>query len=137
SVLSHRTDYLLDISLLGLAEPFEVIPHGSPVLRRTVEQVERAFDYRIGGAGRYAGDRFLGGNPWSLSAIWLALYHAHAGRREEAFRWLDWCLDHAARHDLLPEQSDRETGEPVGATPLGWSHAWMVVLLQYLGGPPR
>ncbi len=36
-------------------------------------------------------------------------------------------------HDFLPEQSHKQTGQPAGAAPLGWSHAWLIVVLQRLG----
>src|SRR5205085_7087185 len=87
----------------------------------------------MGGIGRYPSDLFVGGNPWSLSALWIGLYYAAAGQKEQARHYLDWCLRHAACHDFLPEQSDKRTGEPASAVPLGWSHAWAVVLLRMLG----
>src|SRR5205085_12691475 len=90
----------------------------------------------MGGIGRYPSDLFVGGNPWSLSALWIGLYYAAAGQKERARHYLDWCLEHAACHDFLPEQSDKRTGEPASAVPLGWSHAWAIVLLQMLGKEP-
>jgi hypothetical protein len=102
-------------------------------MTRTVELIEQACDYAIGGVGRYASDLFVGGNPWSLSALWMGMYYAAAGKEDRARHYLDWCLRHAARHDFLPEQSDKRTGEPASAVPLGWSHAWAIVLLQMLG----
>jgi GH15 family glucan-1,4-alpha-glucosidase len=136
-----RQDYVLDISNLGMCVPFSVLPCDDPAMVRTVELIEQACDYAIGGVGRYASDLFVGGNPWSLSALWMGMYHAAAGNEERARHYLDWCLRHAARHDFLPEQSDKRTGEPASAVPLGWSHAWAIVLLQMLGkksgGPPR
>jgi oligosaccharide amylase len=128
-----RQDYVLDISTLGIAVPFEVVPADDPVLVRTVELIEKACDYAIGGIGRYASDLFVGGNPWSLAALWMGMYYAAAGKRDRAREYLDWCLKHAACHDFLPEQSDKRTGEPASAVPLGWSHAWVVVLLHMLG----
>jgi len=128
-----RADYLLDISNLGLSAPFRVVPPDSPEMVRTVERLEAEADYAVGGVGRYASDLFMGGNPWSLSAIWLALYFAETGRVQDVYRQLDWCLQHAMLHDFLPEQSHKQTGLPAGAAPLGWSHAWVIVVLQRLG----
>jgi oligosaccharide amylase len=128
-----RQDYVLDISSLGMCVPFAVLPCNDPAMARTVELIEQACDYAIGGVGRYASDLFVGGNPWSLSALWMGMYHAAAGNEDRARHYLDWCLCHAARHDFLPEQSDKRTGEPASAVPLGWSHAWAIVLLQMLG----
>jgi glucoamylase len=128
-----RFDYLLDISNLGLAVPFRVVPADSPEMVRTVQRLEAEVDYPVDGVGRYATDLFMGGNPWSLAAIWLALYFADTGQVAEVHRHLDWCLKHAMLHDFLPEQSHKQTGAPAGASPLGWSHAWIIVLLQRLG----
>jgi glucoamylase len=128
-----RQDYVLDISNLGLAVPFEVVSPNDPVMVKTVSLIEQSCDYAIGGIGRYASDLFVGGNPWSLSALWMGMYLAAAGQKERAREYLDWCLRHAACHDFLPEQSDKRTGEPASAVPLGWSHAWAIVLLQMLG----
>jgi glucoamylase len=131
-----RQDYVLDISSLGLSVPFEVVPPDDPVMAKTVGLIEQSCDYAIGGIGRYASDLFVGGNPWSLSALWMGMYYAVAGRKDLAREYLDWCLKHAACHDFLPEQSDKRTGEPASAVPLGWSHAWVIVLLQMLGKEP-
>jgi glucoamylase len=128
-----RTDYVLDISSLGLAAPFRVVPANSPEMVRTVQRLEAAVDYPVKGAGRYPSDLFIGGNPWSLSAIWLALYFAETGQVQGVYRHLNWCLKHAMLHDFLPEQSHKQTGAPTSATPLGWSHAWTIVVLQRLG----
>lgn len=128
-----RADYDLDISNVGLAVPYRVVPADSPEMIRTVQRIEAAVDYPIDGVGRYASDLFVGGNPWSLSAIWLALYFAEMGDLKEVNRQLDWCLKHAMLHDFLPEQSHKQSGIPCSAAPLGWSHAWIIILLQKVG----
>jgi oligosaccharide amylase len=128
-----RADYLLDISTLGLVAPFGVAEAESPEMVRTVQRLEAEVDYPIEGVGRYPSDLFAGGNPWSLSAIWLALYFAETGQVQEVYRHLNWCLKHAMLHDFLPEQSHKQTGAPTSAMPLCWSHAWMIALLQKLG----
>lgn len=125
-----RSDYMLDVSNIGLVVPFRVVRADSPEMERTVARLEAEVDYPIEGVGRYKSDLFVGGNPWSLSAIWLALYFVETGQMGEVQRQLDWCLRHAMLHDLLPEQSDKHLGHPASAAPLGWSHAWVVVLLQ-------
>jgi glucoamylase len=130
---SLRKDYLLDISNVGLAVPFRVVPPESPEMVRTVQRLEAEVDYPIDGVGRYASDLFVGGNPWSLSAIWLALYFAETGQVQEVHRHLNWCLNHAMLHDFMPEQSQKETGAPASAAPLAWSHAWLILVLQRLG----
>jgi glucoamylase len=128
-----RQDYVLDVSNIGLAVPYGVVDPHCKEMVQTVGLIERASDYPIGGVGRYASDLFVGGNPWSLSALWLGLYYVEVGRVEDAQRHLDWCLRHTTAHDFIPEQSDKRTGEPASASPLAWSHAWMILFLQRLG----
>lgn len=127
-----RTDYLVDISLVGLVAPFAVEDPLAPVMTRTVERIESACDFPIKGVGRYAGDLFMGGNPWSLAALWLAHYYAAAGRAPEARHHLDWCVRYASPHGFLAEQQDKRTGAPVSANPLAWSHAWLITLIHTL-----
>jgi oligosaccharide amylase len=127
-----RHDYRLDVSNVGMSFPFAVVSPNDPVMTRTVAAFEAEFGYPIGGVGRYKSDLFVGGNPWSLAAVWLGLYYASAGRKLDAIRHIDWCLKHAVMHDFIPEQSDKRTGDPASAQPLAWSHAWMVILLQRL-----
>ncbi len=130
---AQRADYLLDISNLGLAVPFRVVPADQEAMVRTAQCLEADMVYPIGGIGRYASDLFVGGNPWSLSGIWMALYYAETGQIGEVYRQLEWCLKHAMLHDFLPEQSQKQSGAPASAAPLGWSHAWVIVLFQRLG----
>lgn len=129
-----RSDYMLDVANLGLAVPFRIIPADSPEMVATVQRLEAEVDYPIDGVGRYKSDLFVGGNPWSLSAIWLGLYFVETGQLGEVKRQLDWCLKHAMLHDLMPEQSDKHSGHPASAAPLNWSHAWFIVLMQRLAG---
>lgn len=128
-----RPDYLMDISNVGLSVPFDVIPPQRTEMMNTVARIEREADYPIGGIGRYTGDLFMGGNPWSLSGLWLAMYYAEIGDVAGVRRHLNWCLKHAMAHDFLPEQSHRQTALRTSAAPLAWSHAWVVILLQSLG----
>jgi GH15 family glucan-1,4-alpha-glucosidase len=123
----------MDISNVGLSVPFAIIPAQRTEMVRTVARIEAEAQYPVGGVGRYTGDLFLGGKPWSLSGLWLAMYYAEAGDVTAARRHLNWCLKHVMAHDFLPEQSHRQTGLRTSAAPLAWSHAWVVILLQRLG----
>jgi glucoamylase len=82
---------------------------------------------------RYSGDHYRGGNPWIICTLWLAQYYIQLGDRKRAVQLLDWAVDHRTRLDLLPEQIDRDTGEPAWVVPLAWSHAMYILTLAGLG----
>jgi glucoamylase len=120
-------DENLDVSLLGLAFPFEVLSADEDRMKKTALAVEQAFSYGVGGIGRYPGDSYYGGNPWILSALWLALYYEKLGDINRAEQLIAWAIDRATDLDLLAEQVDRTSGLPVSAVPLAWSHAFFIL----------
>lgn len=85
------------------------------------------------GLARYAGDQYykkyshLPGNPWIITSLWLAQHQAMIAKKEEdlepVIAWLEWSEALALQSGVLPEQVNPETGDPVNATPLAWSHA--------------
>jgi GH15 family glucan-1,4-alpha-glucosidase len=85
-----------------------------------------------GGVLRYEYDNYFltkrqyKGNPWIVSTLWLAQYHATTGATDKAKQLLDWSLQHELPSGVLSEQFDPEDGSPLGVTPLVWSHAEMV-----------
>ncbi len=124
-----------DISILGLVVPYNIFPPEDERIKSTVARIEESFRYRAGGIGRYPGDVYYGGNPWILTTLWLAIYHKRAGDLERGEQLVRWCVEHATDLGLLPEQVHRDTGEPLSAIPLGWSHGMLVhYLLEKKGG---
>lgn len=95
-----------------------------------------------GGVLRYENDNYFltkqqyKGNPWIVSTLWLAQYHATAGNTQKAQELLDWSLAHELPSGVLSEQFDPETGAPLGVTPLVWSHAELVNTLLDLAPKP-
>ncbi|MBI3947353.1 MAG: hypothetical protein HY321_15625 [Armatimonadetes bacterium] len=127
-----RHDYRVDLSLAGLAAPFAVVDPRAPEMARAVERIEQVAGYPEGGVGRYAGDLFMGGNPWPLGALWLCLYYVGAGQWPPPHNHLEWCLRHATPRGFLAEQQDRRTGAPLSAVPLAWAHAWLIAVAHAL-----
>jgi GH15 family glucan-1,4-alpha-glucosidase len=92
----------------------------------------------------YLADTYYGGGEWPLLSALLGWYYSTTGRRDDAYRELDWVVRHASRHGDLPEQvADRllapsarqawiDRWGPV-ATPLLWSHAMYLTLALELG----
>lgn len=128
-----RYDPIVDISLLGVSEPFAVLPAEHPYMRRTADTIERRLLVEgVGGIKRYENDGYIGGNPWILTTLWLAQYRVRSGQPDEAAKLLRWAARHRTTAGLLPEQVDRSTGEPAWIVPLTWSHAMFVLTVSML-----
>lgn len=127
-------DDTLDISSLYGPFMYAGLPLQDERLLSTVKHVETRIlnSSPAGGVLRYENDNYFltrrnyKGNPWIVSTLWLAQYYATAGRTEDAGRLLDWALAHELPSGVLSEQFDPETGDPLGVTPLVWSHAELV-----------
>jgi glucoamylase len=117
----------LDISLLSLSYPFDVLPADDERMKKTAIALESVFKFKSGGLGRYPFDQYYGGNPWILTTLWLALYYEKAGELVKAEQLIRWTLDHSTELGLLSEQVDKESGAPISAIPLAWSHAFFIL----------
>ncbi|XID92153.1 glycoside hydrolase family 15 protein [Paenibacillaceae bacterium WGS1546] len=126
-------DPVVDVSLLGVAVPFGVIPASHPQAVLTAEAVEQALTVPgVGGIKRYEDDSYIGGNPWILTTLWLAQFRARNGETAEARRLLDWAVAHRTATGLLPEQVDRTSGETAWVVPLTWSHAMFILTVHLI-----
>lgn len=117
----------LDVSLLGLSYPFEVLPAQDELMKSTALAIEKTFNYKSGGIGRYFGDVYYNGNPWILASLWLSLYYTKLGEINKVEQFIKWTIDHATYLDLLSEQIDKSNGSPISAVPLAWSHAFFIL----------
>ncbi|HTE17688.1 MAG TPA: glycoside hydrolase family 15 protein [Armatimonadota bacterium] len=133
---SARAAYATDISVVGLAVPYEMVDADWPPLARAVETFANSFSWTSGGMGRYPGDHFEGGHPWPLCSMWLAAYFLRAGDHERAMVHLHWALDQVTPLGHFPEQIHHASGCLVSALPLGWAHAWYLWLLRDLYPAP-
>ena len=139
------TDKTLDSSTVyGLFE-FGVLAYDDPRMIHMVEEWEIRLQNRtsVGGIVRYENDAYQRkessglGNPWIICTLWLAQYHIVRSKNEEdlkiALRWIEWVVTHATSSGALSEQIDAQTGDPLSATPLTWSHsAYVTTVLEYL-----
>jgi glucoamylase len=119
-------DATVDVSLLGLVYPFAVMTPDEPRMAATIAAIEGELRTADGGILRYTGDRYLGGNPWVLATLWLGLARRAPGAVVPA-EGVDYAVSARTSTDLLPEQVDEVTGEPVWIVPLTWSHAMYVL----------
>jgi glucoamylase len=121
-------DHTTDSSLLGLVFPFKVLDPSDKMMRQAARAVAtRLCSPKVGGIMRYEGDHYVGGNPWILTTLWLAIYYQEAGMTARAVRLIKWAIEHATDLGLLTEQVDKRTGKPIWAVPLGWSHAMYII----------
>ncbi|KAF9769540.1 hypothetical protein IL306_013038 [Fusarium sp. DS 682] len=120
--------YTHDISTIALAVPFGVLALDDPRIVATVDSIRnKLWNERVGGLHRYENDSYGGGNPWPLATLWLSIYEAERGNKEEARRLVEWVVDHSTVAGLVPEQVHRIGGHPVASVPLSWSHAMVAI----------
>lgn len=126
-------DGAVDISLLGLSVPFELYAADDQRMEATAEVVEQVLAVgSTGGLMRYEYDSYIGGNLWVIATLWAALYHIGRRSYAKAREYFDWAVKSVTGQGLLPEQVDRETGEPAWVIPLTWSHAMFILVLDGL-----
>lgn len=126
-------DWTIDVSLLGVTIPFGVFDASDKRVADTVEAIESALTaHPAGGIKRYEHDNYIGGNPWVLTTLWVALYYIEVGNIEKAKSYFEWSVKSCTKLGLLPEQVNRDTGEPCWVIPLTWSHAMFVLVLDKL-----
>jgi len=123
-------DEIVDVSMLGVAVPFEVFDVNDYRVKNTVDAIEhKLISYPVGGIKRYENDSYVGGNPWILTTLWMALYHIRIRNYEKAKSYFEWALKGQTELGLLPEQISKDTGKPAWVIPLTWSHAMFVLVL--------
>lgn len=126
-------DHTVDVSLLGLVVPFDLIAIDNPKMVATVKAIEEHLTcHQVGGIRRYEHDGYVGGNPWVLTTLWLALYYVRSNQLDRAKQLLLWSTDHCTSLGLLPEQVDQHHGGPAWVVPLTWSHAMFVLVVEEL-----
>lgn len=126
-------DGTVDISLLGASIPFDVFAVDDFRIENTVDTIERVLaSYGTGGIKRYENDNYIGGNPWVLATLWVALYYCKKKDFNSAGAYFDWAVKARTGLDLLPEQASKDDGKPVWVIPLTWSHAMFVLTLMEL-----
>ena len=147
--LNNIVDLTIDTSILGLSFPFNLVSPDDERMINTANQIEKAFNYNIGGIGRYPNDVYFGGNPWIITTLWLALYYRQLVETlkekdklngnnnnnkniekysEKSNKLIKWSLKYQF-NGLYPEQIHKDIGVPISAIPLGWSHAMVLMAL--------
>lgn len=142
---SMEIDRTIDISSIYGIYKFGILELDDERLTRAMEKTINVLEIKtsVGGIARYEGDAYhkregnIPGNPWVITAMWLAQYYIDKAKNESelepARKWISWIVGLSGESGVLPEQFDPYTGEFVSATPLTWSHAeFVLVIIAYL-----
>ena len=126
-------DKKMDISILGLVYPFDVLNIYEKSVKNTIEKINMTLRTYTGGILRFEDDHYIGGkNPWVISCLWMALYYVKAKKMDEAVNLLNFVVNTASDNNFLAEQIDNESLKPAWVLGLGWSHAMFVLVLNSL-----
>lgn len=129
---------LLLLPILGVVEATD------PQFERTVAGLNDKLwvHSAVGGMARYPGDYYFRkteaypGNPWVICTMWLAQVRCLQAKTvadlEEPKRLLAWAESRAERTGVLAEQYHPDTGEPLSVSPLTWSQAEVLALIEDL-----
>lgn len=139
-----EVDATIDASLYG-AFAFGAYKADDEKVKSTMRQVYEKLWCRtnVGGLARYENDPYYrqskdaAGNPWFVTTLWLAQYYiALAKTRDDLAKAMDimqWAAQHALPSGVLAEQVNPNTNEPLSVSPLTWSHAaYIAVVQEYL-----
>jgi len=127
-------DDVVDISSLYGPFMYAKLGGNDSRLKSTGAKVEESLLRRspAGGVIRYENDNYFRadtkypGNPWIVCTMWLAQFYIYQGQNDQALALIDWVISKQTNSGVLGEQFDAVTGQPLGVTPLIWSHAELV-----------
>ncbi|MCS3923332.1 glycoside hydrolase family 15 protein [Methanosalsum natronophilum] len=141
-------DNTVDASILGTITPFALLSLSNndewEKACSIIETIEHKLSLDINGyhgIKRYEKDKYINGNPWTVTTLWLAksmliLAKSIEDNKEctetkhslvsKALKLIQWCIRGTNTTNLLPEQVDQDKGTPAWAIPLGWSCALMI-----------
>jgi len=124
-------DSILDIS--SFYGPWRFVYGDRDKVDATIAKINEVFaDHTVKGLPRYENDAYFKkhedslGNPWLILQLWMSQYYSDNGNLEKARQCIDWVQERALETGALPEQSDPESLDGVGVSPLVWSHAEII-----------
>lgn len=138
---SVEVDATIDASLYGVFA-FGAYEPDDEKVKSTMRQVyEKLWSKTTaGGLARYENDPYYrttnnaAGNSWFVTTLWLAQYYiALAKTNNDLSKAVDimrWVAQHALPSGVLAEQLDPNTNEPLSVSPLTWSHAAFIAVVQ-------
>ena len=127
-------DTKMDISILGVVEPFNIFTAKEKKVLNTVEKINMTLRTYTGGYIRFEQDNYMqGSNPWPIATLWMALYYIKSGEKQKAKECINFVTNTSSELGLLGEQVDNNTLKPNWVIGLGWSHAmYIIALVEYM-----
>lgn len=138
-------DTVLDASSAYGIFAFGVLPPDDAKLVRAWEETVRRLSHGIpiGGIARYEHDEYYrsdqesAGNPWIVTTLWYAEYLIARAKNDhdldhvrDIFAWVE---KRALQSGAMAEQFNPQTGAPLSAQPLAWSHAaYVTAVIRYV-----
>ncbi|MDO8335697.1 MAG: glycoside hydrolase family 15 protein [Candidatus Saccharibacteria bacterium] len=125
-------DNTVDSSAVFGAFMFGLYSFNSPEIQSGVEVMKNTLKMpqaEVLGLARYENDQYcrvsgdITGNPWFITALWLAQYYIEINRHDEAVDIIRWTKGHMMATGVLPEQINPYTGQYISVAPLTWSQA--------------
>lgn len=141
---SWRKDSAVDASLFAVFY-FDLFAPDDPRVIGTMETIRDNLwcQTEVGGIARYSGDNYqqiasegpkVSGNPWFICTMWLAQWEIARAESVDALKsvhgFLKWVTEHALPSGILAEQVNPYTNDPISVSPLTWSHATFVAVVQ-------
>lgn len=141
---TYDADLTLDASMYALFD-FGLFAPDDPRIVSTMKAIRGKLwvQTEVGGIARYTNDYYhqvtkdvntVPGNPWFICTLWYAEWIIAMARKEsdlkEALDLIRWTTGHALPSGILAEQVHPFNGEPMSVSPLTWSHASFVKVVQ-------
>ncbi len=143
-----NVDTAIDASIIGTFVPFNMLSARNGTEREMImsiiSNIEKYLRVPVNGhfgIKRYVDDRYIEGNPWVVTTLWLSkallemannLHDIEKEHNElsslthDALKYIQWALKGSTGAGMLPEQVNKYTGRPAWAIPLSWSCALMI-----------
>jgi GH15 family glucan-1,4-alpha-glucosidase len=130
----------VDANLVGLVFPYHLLEWGDPFFQKTLARIQKDLITPIG-VHRYLKDTYYGGGEWVLLTAWLGWAAARVGDVESACSIREWIEAQVTPQGELAEQIPhalfdipsydfwKKKWGPI-ASPLLWSHAMYILLVQ-------
>ncbi len=134
-------DRTIDISSFYGVILYEVFDIDDPKIIKAAKSISQTLQVHASSMGyvRYQNDAYYrmqdadSPNPWVITTLWMAHYQIKKAVKltdlKEPLKLLEWTCSHASPGGVLAEQMHPNTREHLSTSPLIWSHAEYVLVV--------